>query len=64
MVEKIISETQTNIDKNKISPNENCFHIFKIIAHAGNHSNECKGVLKFEIEKYLTKKKFQFYSDM
>ena len=58
MVEKLITETQHAINKKQISPNEDSFHVFKIIAHAGKHSTEGKGILKKEIRNYLTLKSY------
>ena len=39
-------------------------HIFKVIAHAGNHSAHGIGVLKFTIKDLLDEMKCDYYSDM
>lgn len=42
-------------------PNEGTSHIYKIIAGAGKHSKG-RAVLKFEIQKILEKKEYDFHS--
>lgn len=50
---KIVPNTENGID-----------HIYKVIAHRGNHSRNGEGVLKFAIKKWLEDWGFDHYQDM
>lgn len=43
----------------------NMGHVYKVIAHAGKHSDQDKGPkLKFAIKKYLDSTSFEKFEDM
>ena len=39
-------------------------HVYKVIAHAGKHSQGGRGVLKHAIQQYLEQRGFDHYQDM
>jgi hypothetical protein len=66
LTERRIRITQDGLSEGIVRPNtgNGVDHVYKVIAHAGKHSQGQRGVLKYAIKDYLESRGFECYQDM